>query len=121
MPRLISLAVAVLLCCPMVAVAASPLVGTWRVVAMEGNGKRVEPPKGTSMTIEFRQGGKFVTVATAQGKSNRVEGTWTSEGSKVTTVIRSNRETINFEIKGRRLKLVKSKEAPAMILERVAK
>ena len=97
---------------------ANPLVGKWRVVAAEDKGQRHDPPEGLEITVEFRDGGKFLATTSAQGKSKSEEGTWTSEKAKVTTVVKGKRETLGFEIKGKSLRLTAEK-GPVLLLEKV--
>jgi uncharacterized protein (TIGR03066 family) len=96
------------------------LLGKWRAVALEAEGKRTPAPPGVVLITEFLSGGTFIGTETQQGKTVRKAGTWRVVGNLLTTVVEKKTRTYAYSLHGRQLRLTKEgKPVQHMILERL--
>jgi hypothetical protein len=97
-----------------------PLLGKWKAVALEVDGKRTLAPPQVVLTTEFLSGGKFVGTETQKGKTARKVGTWRVVGNLLTTVVEKKTRTYAYNLQGKQLRLTKEgKPVQHMILERL--
>jgi hypothetical protein len=114
------LSIAVLLLAPTLAAAApgDELLGKWRAVAIERDGKRERMPEGLALEVEFARRGVFTASSRRDGKWDRRKGTWSVKGKELTTVVDNKTERMTVALDGAKLRLSKTSPEQHLHLER---
>jgi hypothetical protein len=103
--------------------AAPPFIGKWRAHSMEVKGKPQSIPKGITITLEFKAGGKWIGRVELKGKDKKGQakvdrGTWKLEGKTLTTYGKQT-DVMTYTIDGNTLTLRKKGKGETLILKRL--